>query len=268
MDFEKSKHTPGPRATCLVLLLVLGSGCPHDVTRQSWEASTQPDSAGGDLGTGDGGLDAAPGVDKHLLDLVADLPVIHDLLADGVAPLPETGADLLLPVDAPFDLAPPADTVAWPDSGPLCGNGKLDKGEQCDGKLLGGQTCKTKSFSGGVLKCKSCVFDATGCQQVLDPGGKMISATTGDDRYVSVGHQQRHLRGQDLVYRDNHHRDQDGHRNLHAQGHPAVPRGGLHQQLMPGGMAGLSLQQELRYLRCAGAIARRGYRQVSLKWPG
>ena len=188
MDFEKTIQTLRTPVACLVLMLVLGPGCPHDVTRRSWEAGARPDSANGDIRTGDSGLDTVPGGDGHVLDVAADLPALHDLLADGDAPLPETGADLLLPTDAPVDLVPSADMVAWPDSGPLCGNGKIDKGEQCDGKLLGGQTCKTKSFDGGVLKCKSCVHDTGGCHQVLDPGGKMISATAGDDRYVAVGH--------------------------------------------------------------------------------
>jgi hypothetical protein len=48
---------------------------------------------------------------------------------------------------------------------PLCGNGKIDSGEDCDGTNLGGKTCKDFGFTGGTLVCKStdCTFDTSGC---------------------------------------------------------------------------------------------------------
>lgn len=51
------------------------------------------------------------------------------------------------------------------NTGPTCGNGKIDTGEECDGDQLADQTCKTKGFAGGALTCKSCSFDTSGCQQ-------------------------------------------------------------------------------------------------------
>ena len=45
-----------------------------------------------------------------------------------------------------------------------CGNGTLDRGEQCDGENLFGRTCKTLGFVGGTLRCDSaCIFDNSGC---------------------------------------------------------------------------------------------------------
>lgn len=48
---------------------------------------------------------------------------------------------------------------------PPCGNGTLDKGEDCDGTELGGNTCAdVDTFVDGTLACdKSCAFDTTQC---------------------------------------------------------------------------------------------------------
>jgi hypothetical protein len=46
----------------------------------------------------------------------------------------------------------------------LCGNSKLDAGEECDGALLNAQTCASKGFEKGVLKCTStCKLDTLTC---------------------------------------------------------------------------------------------------------
>jgi hypothetical protein len=48
----------------------------------------------------------------------------------------------------------------------ICGNGRLDPGERCDGTQLGGNTCSTAtmgSMPGGVLRCASCNFDISAC---------------------------------------------------------------------------------------------------------
>ncbi len=59
--------------------------------------------------------------------------------------------------------------VIQPDQGPKCGNGKLDKGEKCDGVLLGGQKCFTLNFDGGKLTCKkNCTFDTSLCYKCGD----------------------------------------------------------------------------------------------------
>jgi hypothetical protein len=53
-----------------------------------------------------------------------------------------------------------ADTAA-----PVCGNGAIDPGEQCDGNNLGGESCVDHGFDGGVLACDPivCVYDTSGC---------------------------------------------------------------------------------------------------------
>jgi hypothetical protein len=50
--------------------------------------------------------------------------------------------------------------------GPVCGNGVIETGEQCDGANLGGNSCTTLGlgFTGGTLACGgSCQFDTSGC---------------------------------------------------------------------------------------------------------
>jgi hypothetical protein len=51
---------------------------------------------------------------------------------------------------------------------PLCGNGQIDQGEDCDGGNLGGQSCVDLGFDGGVLACDPtiCVFDTSGCMDM------------------------------------------------------------------------------------------------------
>jgi hypothetical protein len=52
--------------------------------------------------------------------------------------------------------------------GPVCGDGQITGGEQCDGQNQGGQTCATVSMGacqGGYLICTpQCIFDYTACQ--------------------------------------------------------------------------------------------------------
>lgn len=48
---------------------------------------------------------------------------------------------------------------------PVCGNGSIDPGEECDGNNLGGSSCVDHGFDGGVLACDPvvCVYDTSGC---------------------------------------------------------------------------------------------------------
>jgi hypothetical protein len=39
---------------------------------------------------------------------------------------------------------------------PLCGNGMIDPGEDCDGTNFGGKTCQDFNFGGGMLECNAC----------------------------------------------------------------------------------------------------------------
>jgi hypothetical protein len=64
------------------------------------------------------------------------------------------------------------------DSGdPVCGNGVVDDGEQCDGGNLGGFTCVDLGYSGGTLACDpvTCTYDASACVTDMDGG----SGTSG-----------------------------------------------------------------------------------------
>ena len=50
------------------------------------------------------------------------------------------------------------------DGSQLCGNGRLDPQEDCDGERLGGETCAGLGYLGGTLGCTTaCSFDTSGC---------------------------------------------------------------------------------------------------------
>lgn len=56
----------------------------------------------------------------------------------------------------------PGDPGSFPS--PVCGNGKLDFGEQCDGMLLSMTNCTDLGMGTGTLSCTSdCMFDTTAC---------------------------------------------------------------------------------------------------------
>ena len=56
------------------------------------------------------------------------------------------------------------------DPNPVCGNGLVDDGEQCDGGNLGGFSCTDLGYSGGTLACDpiTCTYDASGCVNNTD----------------------------------------------------------------------------------------------------
>lgn len=65
-------------------------------------------------------------------------------------------------------------------SGPVCGNGTRETGEDCDGSDLGGATCTSLGFSGGTLSCNgSCGYDTSACTGgSCEPAGTSCDATT------------------------------------------------------------------------------------------
>ncbi|MGC4119622.1 MAG: proprotein convertase P-domain-containing protein [Myxococcales bacterium] len=62
---------------------------------------------------------------------------------------------------------------------PVCGDGTLGLGEQCDGNNLNGKTCVTQGFVGGTLGCNACQLDTTGCTDC--PSGQT------ERRYTATG---------------------------------------------------------------------------------
>jgi hypothetical protein len=61
------------------------------------------------------------------------------------------------PVPSPTPTPPPVVT-------PICGDGVINSGEECDGANLNGQTCVLKGFASGTLSCSSsCAFNTSLC---------------------------------------------------------------------------------------------------------
>jgi hypothetical protein len=66
----------------------------------------------------------------------------------------------------PADTTDPTRTSVDDDTGggPVCGNGIVELGEECDGIDLAGGTCQALGFDGGVLACsEQCSYDDGGC---------------------------------------------------------------------------------------------------------
>lgn len=54
---------------------------------------------------------------------------------------------------------------------PICGDGKIDEGEECDGSNLAEQTCRTQGFEAGQLTCGAdCKFAKTLCTKKCGNG--------------------------------------------------------------------------------------------------
>ncbi|HEV8320491.1 MAG TPA: hypothetical protein VG389_02680 [Myxococcota bacterium] len=62
-------------------------------------------------------------------------------------------------------------------TGPFCGDGTRDAGEDCDGADLGGMTCLDVGFDGGTLACAAdCQYDVSGCTTTAMCGNDMREA--------------------------------------------------------------------------------------------
>jgi hypothetical protein len=94
-------------------------------------------------------------------------------LPDGAA---STGSSVLTNPGGPSgsDVTAPSSRTSAPPSRPrtqpsgvTCGNGRLERDEECDGALLNAETCATATMNAaptGELRCSpSCVFDVSGC---------------------------------------------------------------------------------------------------------
>lgn len=65
--------------------------------------------------------------------------------------------------------------------GAVCGNGRVEQGETCDGQDLDGKTCQTEGFTGGALGCRpDCLgFQTASCQSDAQCGDGQLGA--GED---------------------------------------------------------------------------------------
>jgi hypothetical protein len=76
----------------------------------------------------------------------------------------------------------------------LCGDGRVDPGEMCDGADLDGESCQSRGYSSGQLGCTSeCGFDVSMCvlescgNSTLDPGEACDGSQLGGRTCVSLG---------------------------------------------------------------------------------
>ena len=104
--------------------------------------------------------------------MAAPLAALGQALAEAaLGPPAATTTTLAVPVTTTSTAMPPTttSTTSTPTTSttttvPLCGNGRLDPGEQCDGTNLFGRTCLTLGFGGGELGCRpDCLFDISRC---------------------------------------------------------------------------------------------------------
>lgn len=89
------------------------------------------------------------------------------------------------------------DTTGCTMEPPVCGDGLVDPGEDCDGDELGGATCQSVGeFTGGILGCtQQCTFDTSGCLHqppacgngVLDQGEDCDGEDLGGSICENVG---------------------------------------------------------------------------------
>lgn len=94
------------------------------------------------------------------------------------------GGDAMAGRDADGSSAPGTDGggIVVPPGPAVCGNGRLESGEQCDGRV--DQSCADLGFGGGRLICDptTCLVDATGCSELpscMLPAGTDIPPVCG-----------------------------------------------------------------------------------------
>jgi hypothetical protein len=111
---------------------------------------------------GDGRMDAgcATAVGAALAELRAAVAAVRSPLP------PSTAVTTTTATTTTTAETPTTTTASTTTTVPTCGNGRLDRGEQCDGTNLFGRNCETLGFTGGELACRpDCLFDNSGCRQ-------------------------------------------------------------------------------------------------------
>jgi hypothetical protein len=78
---------------------------------------------------------------------------------------------------------------------PVCGDGTVDPGEQCDTDDLAGEDCGSLGYTGGTLACDaSCQFDETGCftaecgNGIAEAGEECDATDLGGEDCLSLGY--------------------------------------------------------------------------------
>ena len=112
----------------------------------------------GDGNSSDFGSSHEPGYQSLYSAYMLYIVTAHRMAKTGkVTYYPDAGA----PVSGKLDGSTPIPDL--PPT-PVCGDGKRNGSEQCDGADLAGATCKTKGFIGGTLTCHgNCTFNTSGC---------------------------------------------------------------------------------------------------------
>ncbi len=64
---------------------------------------------------------------------------------------------------------------------PVCGDGRILGGEECDGSNLGGASCTSEGFTGGTLACTACRLDTSGCTTTTCGNGTVDVGEECDD---------------------------------------------------------------------------------------
>jgi hypothetical protein len=79
------------------------------------------------------------------------------------------------------DLATCQAALAGCEAQPVCGNGVVEEGEDCDNGVPIEETCATLGFEGGDVDCAFCVFDTGGCYEARFDGSgpTVIDLQTG-----------------------------------------------------------------------------------------
>jgi hypothetical protein len=64
----------------------------------------------------------------------------------------------------------------------VCGNGKIEGGEACEGSDFGGQTCLSQGFSAGQLACAACQISTAGCCKNECPSAGVKACANGAEQ--------------------------------------------------------------------------------------